>query len=361
MDWRSRALCVAGCLVAFQPAAIALAQVANLDSRQREVAPQPAQDALDNRHASRRICVVVGAPGEAEFGEQFATWSEAWKALEKSASMAWIGRADLAEAQPSTTVPASTAPSDKERLLDWIAADAETQSEHWIVFIGHGTHDPASTKFNLRGPDITAEEIAKAIESKTGTWIVIVCASSSGPFLSKLSGPNRVVITATKSGAEQNFSRFGKHLAEAIADPDSDLDHDRSLSVLEAFLAASDRVSKYYRDEGLLATEQALLDDNGDGRGTAASFFRGVRAVKAPADGAKLDGTLARSIPLYSAEAQPWSNGSSRESLRQLEAQVEALRSRKSEMSEDAYYTELETILRKIAEIIHGNEGIPQP
>jgi hypothetical protein len=30
-------------------------------------------------------------------------------------------------------------------------------------------------------------------------------------------------------------------------------------------------------------------------------------------------------------------------------------------MSEDAYYTELETILRKIAEIIHGNEGIPQP
>jgi hypothetical protein len=304
---------------------------------------------------------VVGAPGEAEFGTQFETWSDAWKALEKSASLAWVGRTDALEEKPAETASESASPSDKVRLLDWIGENSEAYAEHWIVLLGHGTHDSAGTKFNLRGPDLTAEELAKAIEGKNGTWIVIVCASSSGPFLSKLSGPNRVVITATKSGAEQNFSRFGKYLSEAIADPDSDLDHDRSLSVLEAFLSASNRVSKHYSDEGLLATEQALLDDNGDGRGTAASFFRGVRAVKAPSDGAKLDGSLARRIPLYSSEFQPWWNAANRELLLQLEAQVDELRSRKSQMSEDDYYSELEPILCKVADIIHGKDGIVQP
>jgi hypothetical protein len=348
-------------LVAFQPAATTLAQIENQDKREREIILHPVESVSNRQHPGRRMCIVVGAPGEAEFGAQFVTWSEAWKALEKSASLAWIGRADAVEGQLSETISEPASASDKERLLDWIAKDSESHAEHWIVLMGHGTHDPASTKFNLRGPDITAEEIAKAIDGKAGTWIVIVCASSSGPFLSKLSGPNRVVITATKSGAEQNFSRFGKYLSEAIADPDSDLDHDRSLSVLEAFLAASDRVSKYYRDEGLLATEQALLDDNGDGRGTVASFFRGVRAVKAPADGAKLDGSLARRIPLVSSESQLWWNAANRQLLLQLEAQVEELRSRKSQMSEDTYYSELETILRQLADIIHGKDGIVEP
>lgn len=362
MAWRSRIWSVAGCLLAIQPTALAIGQIRNRTQGEREVVIHPIEATASRQEHQRRICIVVGAPGEAEFGEQFETWSDRWKALEKSASLAWIGRADEAGGQPTAPPSESVSPTDKERLLDWIARESDPQAEHWIVLIGHGTHDPASTKFNLRGPDITADELAKAMEGKPGTWIAIVCASSSGPFLSKLSGPNRVVITATKSGAEQNFSRFGKYLAEAIEDPESDLDHDRSLSVLEAFLAASDRVSKHYSDEGLLATEQALLDDNGDGRGTAASFFRGVRAVKAPADGAELDGSLARRISLYSSQSQRWQSAApQRDLLLQLEARVEELRSRKSQMDLDTYYSELESILRGIADIIHGENGVVKP
>ena len=41
---------------------------------------------------------------------------------------------------------------------------------------------------------------------------VINCASASAPFINRLAGENRVVITATKSGDEQNFARFGQYI-----------------------------------------------------------------------------------------------------------------------------------------------------
>src|SRR5262249_60020204 len=53
---------------------------------------------------------------------------------------------------------------------------------------------------------------------------------------------------------------------------------------------SSRRVAEFYEAEGRLATEHALLDDNGDGLGTPADWFRSVRAVKKVADGASADG-----------------------------------------------------------------------
>ncbi len=97
------------------------------------------------------------------------------------------------------------------------------------------THDATATKFNLRGNDITAAQLGKAIADTHSRWVIVDCSSCSAPFLQQLSGPNRVVITATKSGAERNYSRFGDFFSQALGDAAADLDHDRSVSVLEAF------------------------------------------------------------------------------------------------------------------------------
>ncbi|MFO0952797.1 MAG: hypothetical protein U0835_16935 [Isosphaeraceae bacterium] len=43
--------------------------------------------------------------------------------------------------------------------------------------------------------------------------MVIDGTSANGPFLNKLSGADRVVITATKSGNEMNFARLGGEIA----------------------------------------------------------------------------------------------------------------------------------------------------
>jgi hypothetical protein len=155
------------------------------------------------------------------------------------------------------------------------------------------------------------------------------------------------VITATKSGSEENYSRFGDFLSQSLGDSQADMDHDQNVSVLELFLAASRRIEKYYADQGLLATEQALIDDNGDGRGTPAAFYRGIRAVKAPAEGAPLDGAAARRLALSSVGASVSIEHGQK--IAEIEAAIDELRRKKPGMDEDAYYRELENLLLQLA------------
>src|SRR5205085_9215185 len=147
-----------------------------------------------------------------------------------------------------------------------------------------------TAKFNLRGPDFSPSELAAWLKPIERPLAIIDCSSSSGPFLNELSGPHRSVITAAKSGSEFNYARFGDFISSAIVDRKADLDKDDQTSLLEAFLLASASVREFYAGEGRLATEHALIDDNGDGLGTPADWFQGLRATKAAKDGAPLDG-----------------------------------------------------------------------
>ena len=90
---------------------------------------------------------------------------------------------------------------------------------------------------------------------------MVICGfSASGAFLKPLSAPGRIIVTATKNGAENNYSRLGGYLSETIADPAADLDKDGQTSVLEAFLAASHHVEEFYKQAGRLLFHQAELD-----------------------------------------------------------------------------------------------------
>src|SRR5207248_10685476 len=111
-----------------------------------------------------------------------------------------------------------------------------------------------------------------------------------------LSATNRVIVAAARSGYEQNYARFGQYMAEAIADPQADLDKDGQTSLLEAFLMASRRVGEFYNTAGRLATEHALIEDNCDGLGTPAEWFRGIRTVKKAKEGASADGLRAHQM-----------------------------------------------------------------
>ena len=180
---------------------------------------------------------------------------------------------------------------------------------------------------------------------------VIQCASASGPFINALSGPNRVIITATRSGYEVNATRFGGYLAQAIADPAADLDKDGQTSLLEAFLLASREVAQFYKEAGRLATEHPLLDDNGDGFGTPADWFRGVRAVKTAANGKSVDGVRAHQLHLVRSALEQELSPAARERRDELEKKLSDLRSRKEAMPEDEYYRQLEGILVEIARL----------
>jgi hypothetical protein len=293
----------------------------------------------------RSLILVVGAAGDSEYGEQFAAAADLWRQAADKGGLQLFGIGGKDEGGNE----------DRTRLLNVLSNEvAKASGELWLVFVGHGTFDGRSAKFNLRGPDISADELAGALKPCRRPLAVIQCASASGPFLAALSASNRVVITATKSGHEINATRFGIYLARAVADSAADLDKDGQTSLLEAYLMASRQVEQFYKEEGRLASEHALLDDHGDGLGTPADWFRGVRAVKKAANGKSVDGIRAHQLNLVRAPAERELSPGVRARRDELEQKLSALRERKASMAEAEYYAELEAVLVEIARLYEG-------
>ena len=313
--------------------------------------------------AAGRVIVVVGAEGEPEYGQQFAQWAARWTTAARASGLQLtvIGQDTLADAatQPAAatrpaTTPATQPASDKDALHATLHATlqadaAEATGPLWLVLIGHGTSDGREAKFNLRGPDVTDKELADWLRPMKRPIAVINCASASGPFLNRLSAVDRVVITATRAGSEYQFARFGDHLSAAVADTAADLDKDGQTSLLEAFLAASRRVEAFYKQNGRIVTEHALLDDNGDGLGVSADWFQGVRATRSARSGAPVDGLRAQQWFLMPSAGERALSADDRTRRDRLEAAIEALRQKKASMAEDAYYAELETLMVALA------------
>lgn len=294
-----------------------------------------------------QVLLVLGAPGTEEYGSAFSKQAASWReaAAKGGAAVLEIGT------QPET------ASGDRALLEQLIANSIKDESTMlWLVLLGHGTWDGKQAHFNLRGPDLSAEDLSGWLKPLKRPAVVINASSSSGPFLGKLAAPNRSVITATKSGVEQNYCRFGEYLAKSWADPAADLDQDGQTSLLEAFLAASHGVAEFYKTEGRLATEHALIDDNGDGLGTPADWFRGVRAVRKPNDQAQIDGVRSRQIQLIPSAEEQALSAEVKKQRDALERQIAALREAKTSMKEADYFTQLEKLLVQLAEL-YGKEA----
>jgi hypothetical protein len=294
----------------------------------------------------RDLLLVVGAPGEEEYGERFSTSAALWQ---KAAAQAGFNVVTVGLETPGEL-------DDRTRVLNYLSnAVTNAKDELWIALIGHGTFDGRAAKLNLRGPDLSADELSLALKPCVRPLAVIQCASASGPFLNALSASNRVVITATRSGHEVNATRFGDYFAQAIADPAADLDKDGQTSLLESFLMATRQVQQFYKEEGRLATEHALLDDNGDKLGTQGDWFRGVRAVKSAEGGKSVDGVRAHQLNLVRSYVERELTPEVRARRDALEQQLNTLRARKGNLEEAEYYGELEKILVDLARLYTSN------
>jgi hypothetical protein len=328
-----------------------------------------AQSPVDDATARPRVIVVIGAPGTEEYATAFRNWADAWRlAAEKGgAEFTLLGADDPtgaagSDADEQTTTPAVanaeesadiSADNDAAKLRDLLADQAADPKADalWLVLIGHGTFDGDVAKVNLRGPDVSASQLAEWLKPIPAPVALIDCTSASAPLISAASGPNRVVITATKSGFELNFARFGKYLAEAINDPAADLDKDGQTSLLEAYLTACRGVVEFYAADQRLATEHALLDDNGDGLGTPAAWFRGIRAVQRAKEGAALDGLRAHQFHLVRSGREADMPRAVRERRDELELALAALRDKKVELGDEAYYAQLKPLLVEMAQL----------
>lgn len=230
----------------------------------------------------------------------------------------------------------------------------------WIVLVGHGTWDGREARFNLEGPDLSAGELAGWLKPLTRPVVVVNTSASSSPFVNILSGPGRIVISATRSGNERNYARFGEEMAASLEDPAADYDEDGQVTLLELFLRASSRTAEFYLAEGRLLTEHALMDDNGDGKGTPATFFRGLRANVTAKDKAVPDGARSRLTALIPDAAARKMSPAQLSQRDLLEGEIDTLRAAKATMAEDNYYLKLEGILRRLAALELEPEPVPE-
>lgn len=303
-----------------------------------------AQETAASSASKDHLILVVGAPGEEQFESEFADWAQAWRELagQRQWSMTLINGEDRSEQDHLEGKPEQT----PHAALQQAISDATKSNQRlWIVLIGHGTASRGVAKFNLAGPDVSTVELSNWLKPLTCQVVVVNCSSSSGPFLTELSGQNRILLTATRSGSEANFSRFGRYLSHAVGDLSADLDHDQEVSLLEAFLAATSQTERFYREEARLTTEHALLDDNGDKVGTSGDFYRGIRPAKQAAKGKQLDGSTAGRIILFSSPEAVRLSPEMERRRDEIEVALDSLRKRKSELTLEDYYDQLEQLL----------------
>ena len=300
-----------------------------------------------------RVLSVSGGAGEPQYGDVF--FKQATTMIDALTTRFGVPDSDivyLAEdpARSSTRIKAASTTENIVRELTTLGAKSKAGDVLFVMLIGHGSGDGTISRFNVPGPDITDGDLARVLSGITAPTIAIVnAASASGGFIARLSGPNRVVVTATKSEMEKNQTRFANYFIQAYASDVADADKDGRVSVLEAFDYARREVARAYEGENHLLTEHAQLDDNGDHKRTAAP------------DGKSADGALARRVFLggtagsVAAVARAAASNDPRVAALErekdaLEARIDSLRRRKTAMDSTAYQKALEDLLVQLAE-----------
>ena len=292
--------------------------------------------------------IINGASGEDEYGKQFEQWTnDLQKTLTNRYGFDSTKIKILTEKPADNATPRSTA-EEVRRTFTSLRSDLRADNALFIFFIGHGSFDGKESKFNLIGPDLPASEYNTLIAAlPTRRVIVINMSSASGEFAKSLSAKGRVVITATRNGQETNATHFPGFFIDALNATDADTDQDGHISILEAFVYTNRLTAEFYTRSGRLATEHALLEDNGDGVGH--------ERVEAG------EGLLARATYLDSLSlAQAAENIAIAKLLRErtrLEGEIEQLIARKSSLQEAEYEAGLERLFIELAKV---NRSIKQ-
>ena len=280
--------------------------------------------AVSPAHAELRVFVISGLGGEPEYERRFQQQAEA---IAHAAT-----RAGAAQDNVVLLTGERARRESFTRELTAFVGKAQKDDQVVVVFIGHGSFDGADYRFNVPGPDVTGREIAAMLDKLPSNQQLIVNAtSSSGAVADAWKQPNRIVITATKSGGERNATRFAQYWVEALTSPEADRDKNETVTAEEAYEFAARKVADTFKSDAALATEHSRIEAPAGG-GAPARFVV-----------ARLGNTAI--LPNDAALAAMLKEQAG------IEQQIDALRARKASLPADQYYDELEKVLITLARL----------
>ena len=286
-----------------------------------------------------KYAVIINGPGgEATYTKQFEEWTAQLKSL-LSDRYGFDAK--------NITVPHATAEEVKS-VFGTLKTQLDANNVLFVFLIGHGSFDGKESKFNLIGPDLSASEYNALLSAlPTKRVVVFNMSSASGEFIKSLAAKGRIVVTATRNGQETNATRFTGFFIAALTATDADTDQDGHTSVLEAFVYANRLTADFYKRAGRLASEHALIDDNGDGVGH--------EKVEA-GEGLLARATYLDSLSVDEAAATAATGRLMKERAR-LEGEIEQHIARKGNIPEAEYEATLERLFIELAKI---NRSIKQ-
>lgn len=281
-----------------------------------------------------KFAVIIDGPGgEAVYTKQFQEWTEQLKSA-LSGKFGFDGK--------NTRVVSPATAEEVRKTFTELKSQLDANNVLFVFFIGHGSFDGKEAKFNLVGPDLSASEYNVMLSAlPTHRVIVFNMSSASGEFIKSLAAKGRIVITATRNGQETNATRFTGFFIAALNATDADTDQDGHISVLEAFVYANRLTEDFYKRAGRLATEHALLDDNGDGVGhDKLEAGEGLLARATYLDSLSVDEAAATAAI-----------GKMLKERTRLEGEIEQLIARKANMQEAEYEAALERLFIELAKV----------
>jgi len=285
-------------------------------------------------HAATFYVTVAGLGGEPDYEQRFASQAQE---IDK------LVRAGGPDAKVTTLYGPQATKANLQNALAQVARDAKPADAFVLMLIGHGGFDGYEYKMNLSGPDISGVELATLLDRIPCTrQLVVNMTSASGGSRAALEKPNRVVITATKSGSEKNATVFARYWVEALRDPAADTDKNETVSALEAFTYADQKTAQFYETQKRLATEHPTLEDTGQGDGAR---------KPSPDNGEGLQAS--RFTILRIGEAQIAAATPEKKALiekrEDLEQKIDKLKYEKAALPEDQYKKQLQDLLLELA------------
>ncbi len=279
---------------------------------------------------------VAGLGGEPDYEQRFAA---------QAADLDRISKAGGATAHVVTLAgPQATRDHLQQALVD-IAGTAQADDVLVITLVGHGSFDGTEYKFNLPGPDVSAEQLAEWCDRISATrQLIINTTSASGGSVKALQRHDRVVITATKTGTEKNATVFARYWVEALQDPGADIDKNQIITGLEAFQYATRKTAAFYETEKRLATEHAQFEEGGKA---------------APVRDAAADGDAGRMLAAFALVRLGGGSQASSDPAKlallkqkeQLEQRVDLLKYQRAAMSPEEYRAQLSQTLVTLAKV----------
>ncbi len=293
----------------------------------------------------RYAVVVTGASGGDVYAQKYLKWRTSFvETLRTKFKYPADQIVVLADAESDGVTLATSA--NVRRVFADLRKKITKDDQLLVLLIGHGTSlagpDGDDGKFNLVGPDLTASEWGELIRPLPGRVVFANTSSASFPFLKKLAGRGRIVLTSTDSSMQQFETIFPEFFVQAFDDESADADKNGRVSIWEAFSFASAAVHDWYEQKGQLPTERPLLDDTGGGVGREAQN-PGTDGAIARITYLQPDATLA--LPTDAGQASLVKRRA------ELEAQLEELKARKESTPAEQYDAELEKLLVEIARI----------